>query len=174
MQNMEIKPLTENLFKSYIEVGRKAYDQHYLHLWQNQDSSPYHDISFTREVLEEEATNEAMELFLIDYEGKPAGILKIIKDSPLHNYSGKEALLLEKIYILKKYTGKSIGKEVLHFTEKIAKGLRKKIIWLDTMQNSPALHFYLANGFEIHSETKLHFQNIIEGERPMYQLVKSL
>lgn len=171
---MEIIPLTEDGFDSYIEIGKKAYDQHYLHLWKNQDSSPYHESSFTRDVLQKEATDDATELSIIHYDGEAAGVLKIIKDSPIHPYSAEDALLLEKIYILKGYTGKGIGKEVLDFTEQRAKELRKKIVWLDTMQNGPALHFYLAYGFEIHSETKLHFETVHDRKRPMYQLVKTL
>ncbi|KKM83275.1 hypothetical protein LCGC14_1311100 [marine sediment metagenome] len=171
---MEIIPLTESLFESYIEIGKKAYDHHYLHLWKNQDSSPYHERSFTRDVLLKDLTDGTIELFLIHFEGKPAGVLKIIKDSPIHPFSGEEALLLEKIYILNVYTGKGIGKEVLAFTEQRAKELSKKIIWLETMQNSRALHFYLAHGFEINSETLLHYDAALDTERPMYRLVKSL
>lgn len=171
---MEITPLTEKLFDSYIEIGKKAYDQHYLHLWENQDSSPYHESSFTHAVLQKQATDDTAELFIIGYDGKPAGVLKIVKNSPIHPFSAEDALLLEKIYILKEYTGKGIGKEVLDFTEQRARELQKKVIWLDTMQNGRALHFYLAYGFEIHSETKLHFQTVVDRERPMYQLVKPL
>ena len=171
---MEITPLTEKHYDSYIEIGRKAYDQHYLHLWKNQDSTPYLESSFTREVLKKESTDNNTALFIIHYDGNPAGVLKIIENSPISPYSAEDALLLEKIYILKEFTGKGIGREVLDFTEQRAKELHKKIIWLDTMQNSPALHFYLAYGFEIHGETKLHFQTVLDRERPMYQLVKSL
>ena len=171
---MEITPLTPEHFDNYIAVGRKAYDQHYAHMWENQDSSPYIESSFTRDVLLKESTDGATELFIIRYEKKPAGILKIVNQSAIEPYTAEDAMLLERIYILKKYTGKGIGKNVIDFTERRARTLRKKLIWLETMQNSPALHFYLAYGFEIHTETKSPYPTVHEAERPMYRLVKPL
>lgn len=169
---MQIIPLTENLFDSYIAIGKKAYDQHYLHLWKNQNSSPYHKRSFTREALLENSTNTNIEESIIKFEGTSVGVLKLIKDSALYPFAGEEALLLEKIYILKKYTSKGIGKDALAYTEQRAKELGKKIVWLETMQNSPALSFYLANGFEIFGETMLYYTMVLDSERPMYRVIK--
>lgn len=171
---MKILPLTESLAENYIKIGTEAYNQHYLHLWENRDSSPYIQSSFTLEVLQNEIANENSELSIIIDGTDTVGILKILKNQTIKPYSAKDALLLEKIYILKKHTGKGIGKKVLDFTVKRAKELHKKIIWLDTMQNGPALQFYLSQGFKIHDENLLHFPKLIDSERPMYLLIKIL
>lgn len=169
---VHFEPLTALRFGTYIEIGTKAYVQHYLHLWQERNASPYLMGSFTTDVLEQEDTDANTALFIINYKCKAVGILKYTIHSELSPFSEKEALYLDKIYILNEYTGKGIGKKVLRFTQLRAKENRKKILWLDTMQNGPALSFYLKNGFEIHGEKQLHFPEVLEEERPMFVLTK--
>ena len=62
---VSIKWLTEALYGTYIEVGTKAYIQHYQDLWQNADSTPYLEHSFTEKVLLEEKKDGNTELFVI-------------------------------------------------------------------------------------------------------------
>mgnify|MGYP000291460144 CR=1 FL=1 len=171
---VEILPLTEQLFKIYIEVGTIAYNQHYLHLWKNSDSAPYISSSFTQDVLQKEEQDANTELYLVKNGNISIGVLKLDLDASLDSYGKKEAILLDKIYLLKEYSGKGIGKKVLDFTENRARQLGKKIIWLDTMKTGSALQFYLKNGFEIYSETKLIFREAIESERPMYIMAKKI
>jgi len=166
--------LDEQLFERYILVGTVAYNQHYLHLWKDGNSDPYIKTSFTKAVLQMEMQDTNTELFLIKEETTAVGILKLDLYKRLDSYNEKEALLLDKIYLLKEYTGKGIGKKALDFAETRARNLNKKILWLDTMKNGPALQFYLKNGFKIHGETKLPFPETIVSERPMYILTKNL
>ena len=175
MQNIiHITPITKAEYHIYIEVGTKAYNQHYLHLWPNKNSSPYIESSFTSKVLLEEEINTNTILFLI-YKNKQAiGVLKITLNSSLAPYSGQEALLVDKIYLLNKYSGKGIGKKILQFVMLRAKELKKKVVWLDTMQKGKALDFYLKNGFEIHSEIEIPFSKVIPEEKPMYILFKKV
>jgi GNAT superfamily N-acetyltransferase len=86
----------------------------------------------------------------------------------------KPQVYIDKIYILKEYSGKGIGKKVLQFVALRAKELSKKCIWLDTMQKGPALHFYLKNGFEIHRKNRVHFATVLEEESGMWVMVKEV
>ncbi len=171
---VKILPLTEQLFKGYIEVGTIAYNQHYQHLWKNKNGTPYIKSSFTLLVLKREMQDANTELFLIKNKNTSIGILKLDLDASLNSYSKKKALLLDKIYLLKEHSGKGVGKKILDFAETRARLLNKKILWLDTMKSGPALKFYLKNGFEIYGETKLRFSETLEAERPMYILVKKI
>ncbi|QCX00815.1 GNAT family N-acetyltransferase [Aggregatimonas sangjinii] len=171
---VHFEPLTASRFHTYIEVGKKAYAQHYLHLWHKSNAAPYLMDSFTKAVLEREDTDANTALFIINYNRKAVGILKFTVNCELHPFSDKEALYLDKIYIQNEYTGKGIGKKVLQFTMLRAKEYQKKVLWLDTMQNGPALQFYFKNGFEIHSEKLLHFSGVLDEERPMFVLTKKV
>ena len=171
---IHFEPLTQAKYQTYIDVGGRAYRQHYLHLWVGEDATPYLESSFTEQVLEQEATDKNTALFLINYNGIAVGILKFTINCGLPPLSEKEALYLDKIYILNEYSGKGIGKKVLQFVALRAKENFKKVVWLDTMQNGPALHFYLKNGFEIRHERLLGFSGLVEKERPMFVLTKNI
>ena len=171
---IHFEPLTTARFATYIKVGTAAYCQHYLHLWLENDATAYLESSFTIGVLQREEQDKNSALFIINYNGKAVGILKFTINCKLYPFSKKEAIYLDKIYILNEYSGKGIGKKVLQFVVARAKELHKKLLWLDTMQNGPALNFYIKNGFEIHSEKLLHYPKAIENERPMFVLIKKI
>lgn len=171
---VHFEPLTQEKYATYITVGTKAYNQHYSHLWPKGDSAPYIQSSFTEEVLLQEEQDTNTRLFLIHHNKKTVGILKISLKKALDSYSREEALYVDKIYIIKEATGKGIGKKVFEFVELRAKELKKRIIWLDTMQKGPALHFYLKNGFKKHSTTEIPFPQAIEEEKPMFIMTKTV
>jgi len=172
--NINIVRLTSDTFAEYIPVGTKSYIQHYLHLWENNDPEPYMESSFTTAVLNRELEDTNTDLFIIRKKNAPVGILKLIKNQRVGSYVSEEAILLEKIYLLKEHSGKGIGNEVLRFVEEYGRQLSKKVLWLDTMKKGPALQFYLNKGFQILKEKQLEFGGVLEDEKPMYILIKSL
>jgi GNAT superfamily N-acetyltransferase len=174
ISNIRIKPLEVSLYQTYIEVGVLAYRQHYLHLWEDQNPDPYINISFTLEVLRNEALNGNTKLFLIYKDALAIGILKINLDHDLGHHPSKEVLLLDKIYIMKAYSGQGVGKNVLDFVEKLARSSNKKMIALDTMKHGPALDFYKKNGFKIFEEIQLGFSTVKDDQRGMYVMFKTL
>ena len=171
---LQFEPLTAAKYQTYIEVGTLAYNQHYLHLWPNENSAPYIESSFTKEVLLKEENDNNTILYLIQLNGKVVGIFKITLNCSLDSYTKHEALYVDKIYILNEYVGIGIGKKVLQFAELRGKEFDKQVIWLDTMQKGPALHFYLKNGYKIHGESKVQFATVIPEEKYMWIMVKKL
>ena len=177
MRNNNMEPICFEAVRqankeTYTEVGSLSYRQHYTHLWEKGDPTPYLAGSFTAEVLDGELRDGCSAHFIVSVGGKEAGILKIIKDCPVGTFSAKEALLIEKIYLLNNFTGMGIGAAVLEFAEAYAWRLAKKVIWLDTMQKGPALPFYLKHHYRILQEHKLHYDGVIDEERPMFVLTK--
>lgn len=168
--DISIAPLSPGSFDTYITVGTEAYNQHYLHLWKHQDSSPYIQSSFTYEVLTKELPDTNNEHYIIYNKEVPIGILKLIVDSAFNGHNSDDALLLQKIYILHAYSGKGIGSQVIAFVKERAKGHHKKIVWLDTMKNGPAYFFYRKHGFKVATQSLLEFPGLIETERKMYQM----
>jgi len=171
---VHFEPLTPEKYATYITVGTKAYNQHYRHLWPKGDSAPYIQSSFSEEVLLKEEQDTNTGLFIINYNKEAVGILKITFGKALDTHVAEDALYVDKIYLKKEVTGKGLGKKVLQFISLRAKELKKRIIWLDTMQKGPALYFYLKNGFKEHSETKIPFSQAIETEKPMFIMTKTV
>ena len=175
MENdIQFAPLKPELYSTYIEIGTKAYNQHYTHLWPNGNTTNYIKNSFTNEVLLHEEEDEDTALYLIKLNSDYVGILKITLHKQLQDYSRADALYLDKIYILNEFSGKGIGSKSLKFVEQIAKDHSKKAIFLESMQKGLALPFYLSHSFAIVANTQVPFNNVIEEEKPMYLLRKDI
>lgn len=172
--SLKFVELAPDLYQTYIQIGTRAYNQHYRHLWPNGDSSTYIQHSFTKQVLDKEELDTNTQLYLIQLEDTYVGILKITFDKKMMAYTESDALYLDKIYILKEYSGKGIGAKCIQFIVGIAKKRSKKAIFLESMQKGPALSFYLANNFTIVSNSQVPFENVIEEEKPMYVLMKGI
>jgi GNAT superfamily N-acetyltransferase len=158
----------------YCNLGIKAYKEHYLHLWKNNDPTPYIEESFTTEVVRHELKDKSSSLWLIYLGNKAVGILKLIKDAPIAPNISKETVFLEKIYILNKYSGIGIGSLALGWVEKYCLNSNKHLSWLEAMQKGPALNFYLKNGYEILKEKQLKYEQVLEKQKPMYVLMKKV
>jgi GNAT superfamily N-acetyltransferase len=172
--NIHFQVLKPELYNTYIEIGTKAYDQHYKHLWPNGDTSTYIKNSFTKEVLLNEERDEDTVLYLIKANSAYVGILKVTLHKQFQEYSKADALYLDKIYILNEFSGKGIGSESLKFVEKIATDHSKKTIFLESMQKGLALSFYQSNSYSIVASTQVPFKNVIEEEKPMFLLKKDM
>lgn len=172
--NLRFVELVPSLYNTYIHIGTLAYNQHYQHLWPEGDTSTYIKSSFTKEVLQKEELDGNTQLYLIRLDTKYVGILKITLHKGMLAYKKYEALYLDKIYILKEFSGKGIGTKCIEFVENLAKENSKKVIFLESMQKGPALPFYLARNFNIVADSSVPFENVIEDEKPMYILMKAI
>jgi GNAT superfamily N-acetyltransferase len=169
-----LEPLSEATFATYCKIGEQAYRDHYLHLWPGEDPSPYIENSFKKRVLRKEINDQNTFHFIIRKGSEAIGILKLIRKKGVKDLPQKDAMLLEKIYLLNKFTGQGFGKQILKQTETMALNLQARYIWLATMQKGRALSFYQDLGYAIIGDQKLPFENAREEEKGMFLLVKEL
>jgi len=171
---VKIRALTKDQIEEYIRLGVRSYTQHYLDFWEDEDSSPFINDSFTRAVVEADLSNPNAALFIIESEGISVGVLKILLNEEVASFSKDEALLLQKLYILQESSGQGIGKEVLKLSEAFAKERNKKVLWLDAMVKSKAVSFYLQNGYTIVSSKEVGYKSVKPEKKGMYVFLKKL
>ncbi|NNE03005.1 MAG: GNAT family N-acetyltransferase [Eudoraea sp.] len=169
-----LEELTPETFHDYCDIGKQAYNEHYLHLWPNADPTPYFDSSFTFDVLENELKNPNTRICIIRKGALGIGILKLVIDKGVHIHPPEVSMLLEKVYVLNKFTGQGSGLEILKLVENYAQSLGKSILWLEAMKKGRALSFYKQHGFSIIQENELPFKESIPEERGMYILKKEV
>ncbi|MBS9461603.1 GNAT family N-acetyltransferase [Flagellimonas sp. 389] len=169
-----LEPVTATTMSDYIAVGTKSYKEHYLHLWESENPTPYIEKSFTKDVVKTELANANMVHFLVKAEHTTIGIVKLVIDCPLDELPANDLVLIEKIYLLREFSGKGNGKKALQLIEAYAKGLRKKMIWLDTMKKANAINFYIKNGFQIKRESELTLKGVKPSEKAIWILTKSI
>ena len=158
----------------YLELGMQSYREHYLHLWHNADPTDYFSTYFTEEAIQKELRAKGLHHFIVQVGADPIGIVKLNDEKALPPFPDDQALLLEKIYFLNKFSGQGYGKIALRQIESMAQAMGKRWLWLDTMQKGKAKHFYFKQGFEMLKEIRLHYPNAIDDERPMLVLIKDL
>lgn len=169
-----MEPVTQDNLNEYLTVGVKSYCEHYLHLWENEDPTPYISYGLTKEVVERELQDPNALNYLIQQNNKNVGILKLVKNCGIDEIADSDALKAEKIYLLKEHSGKGIGKQVLLFIEDIARKRNKKYVWLDAMQKGNPVHFYQKNGYIIKRDSEIPFPGARPNEKAMWILTKTL
>ena len=84
-------------------------------------------------------------------------------DSDIEN-----ALYLEKIYFIKEWTGKGVGRKLIELTLHRAAELKRDCVWLTAMDTSDKpIAAYEKAGFTIHSHSRLDFELMKEEFRGM-------
>lgn len=169
-----LEPITVSTLETYLIVGKKSYCEHYLHLWENEDPTPYISNGFTEKVVQRELEDPNTMNFLTKLGNITVGIVKLVKNCGIDELSGVDTLKAEKIYLLKEHSGKGLGKEILRQIEELAVGLGKRFIWLDTMQKGNPIHFYLKNGYVIKRESEIPLPGAKASEKAMWILTKRL
>ncbi|WP_298546746.1 GNAT family N-acetyltransferase [uncultured Aquimarina sp.] len=156
------------------KISQQFYPEHYSHIWKNEDTSFYINLSFTTAAFKKDIETENIMYFLIQRFEKTLGLLKLRKHQELVGHTPAEALQLEKIYLLAEATGLGIGTHTIDFTKNLAKELNKKVIWLDVMTTSPALQFYKKLGFKTVSYYNLDYPGLKDGYREMQRMILSI
>jgi diamine N-acetyltransferase len=171
---MIIKPCTETDVEELVRVAIESYNQHYIYLWYD-GGKKYVENSFNANAFREQLSDSNVALFLVFNEANSAvGFLKLNINKSYQEYTAKDSLELERIYIVKSASGKGIGKSVLEFTDDYARKQNKKYVWLKAMDSSSATEFYRKSGYEIIADYQLTFPEMKEEYRGMYVLLKKL
>lgn len=88
--------------------------------------------------------------FLLAYSGADvAGYLKLREGKKLTALEGKEALEIARIYAVKEFIGKGVGRLLMQAALDIARQKGKDVVWLGVWErNHRAIAFYTSWGFE--------------------------
>lgn len=150
------------------DIGRRTYLEHYPHLWNEGGMGWYLNLRFAPEVLQTELADPNIEYYLVEDENQHVGILKLVLQKPLPDSDVENALYLEKIYLIKEWTGRGTGQKLIQFVFNRAKELNRDCVWLMAMDTSDkAIAAYQRAGFTEHSRTRLDFELMKEEFRGM-------
>lgn len=155
-----------------MAIGVRSYREHYLHLWQNNDPSPFIEAHLTEEAVDKALNDPLSHLYIISFEGMKVGILKITQNVHHEPAIPKNNLLLNKIYLLKRFSGKGIGSTTLAFVHDLAKEQDKEMVWLFAMKKGKAVDFYKSHGYTIIRETTLNLPSVLPSEKEMWIMAR--
>jgi GNAT superfamily N-acetyltransferase len=154
-----------------LRIATTAYLENYEYLWDDGGIS-YLNTFYNKETFLRELENPSISFYLIYVEEVPAGFFKIKRN--VNRQTPEKSLDIDKLYLLKEFTGRQLGKQVLHYIEKQAGLQGHKQVSLQVMDSSPAKSFYLRNGYVQTDETRLAYPFMKPGLNLIVTLEKAI
>ena len=166
--DLQIKRVDLANISELRDIGIRTYLPHYTHLWKNGGIDWYLHRCFADEVLQKGLSNPNIEYYIAAINNENIGILKLVLRKPLPDSEIENALYLEKIYFVKEWTGKGVGRKLIEFAFDRARKLKRDCVWLMAMDTSDKpIAAYEKAGFSVHSYTRLDFELMKEEFRGM-------
>ncbi len=130
-------------FESVSSLGRRAFYEAFGEYNKPEDMQAYLDLSFNPETIKQQLEDPEVIFFIASYQDDPVGYAKLKRNSAPPELQGKKCIQLERIYALKAYIGKKIGKALMESCLETSKQEGFDYLWLGVwQQNKRAIDFY--------------------------------
>lgn len=143
------------------------YDQFYTYLW-NDDGRWYKHYAYAPEVLAGELQQPMSHFYWLVYHYQKIGYLKVNFEVAYPELMDQRCVELERIYLLKEFTGMGIGKQAIGFCTDLARADQADYLVLKSMDSSSANKHYAALGFECYTSTRLSYEQMKPEYRGMH------
>ena len=131
-------------------LGAKSFFEAFGEHNKKEDVELYIAEKFSIEHIKEEVSDPMASFFLAYYNENPAGYAKLINSMLPEQIKDLKAIEMQRIYVLKEYYSRKIGKELMLHTLDYAFSKGFNSMWLGVWQkNDSAVEFYKKWGFEI-------------------------
>lgn len=171
---MNIRKIGLSEWQELRGIGIKSYLPHYSHLWKTGGVKWYMNRCFGEDFLVNEIADENVEYYIVENDGENIGMMKIVLQKKVPNSEIENALYLEKIYFVKEWTGRGVGRKSIDFVLLRAGELWRDCVWLEAMDTAAKpIAAYEKAGFAQHSRVRLsdEFELMKEEFRGMIVLV---
>ena len=144
-----IRLCTENDIEKLMEIGEKTFKETFEGENMQEDIESYCRENFSYEKISSEINDKNSRYFVFEEENQVVGYMKV-------NFFGRQtedgyenSLELQRIYVLKSYKGKGIGKKFMEVAIDLAYENDLEYVWLGVWEhNYKAIEFYKKKGFE--------------------------
>ncbi|GGG26756.1 N-acetyltransferase [Christiangramia forsetii] len=149
MENIQIKEVTFKDIDQLQQIGKQTFTDTF-----GSQNSPafmeeYLKKSFSRDKVSEEISDKNSEIYFAEIDKNIVGYLKVNFDQSQTELKDRNALEIERLYVIKKYLGKKIGQALYDKAINIARHKNLQYVWLGVWEENPrAIRFYEKNGFE--------------------------
>ena len=148
--NNVIRKCTPEDLDELRKISEITYRDTFAGLNTEENMKAYLDKAFNGDKLRSELADRASAFYFIYEKEEAAGYIKLNESPSQTDIHDPLSLELERIYVLKAYQGKGLGRVLMNKAHEVAKSLKKTYLWLGVWEkNSNALNFYRKNGFYI-------------------------
>jgi GNAT superfamily N-acetyltransferase len=169
MQSVELRKCTLEDIPTLREVALQSYQEHYLYLWtEDQYALWYMDMSFSEQSLLRQMNDPHATFYFVLTNSEIAGFLKTNANKTFGDTPEENSLELERLYLVKKFTNKGVGRKAVQLIIDKAKKDHLETVWLKSMESSKAVQFYENLGFQIITTEKLPFKGFKDEYRNIH------
>ncbi len=148
MDNINIRRTTINDIYHLQKIGRQTFYETFSAGNTDENMNKYLEERFAIAKLEAELSNPDSAFYFASIGNNVIGYLKLNFGHSQTELKDKDALEIERIYVLKDFQGKKVGQMLYEKAMQIAKDKNADYIWLGVWEENPrAINFYLKNGF---------------------------
>jgi ribosomal protein S18 acetylase RimI-like enzyme len=148
MENIEIIKATFLDISLLREISIQTFTETFEKDNTSENLQKYLNDSFGVDNLYKELINPDSAFYFAKVNDQVIGYLKINFNKAQTEIKDKNALEVERIYVLEKYQGIKVGQFLFDKAQSIAKQTRVNFIWLGVWEhNHKAINFYKKNGF---------------------------
>lgn len=145
---MKIRKVNIQDIEKLKEIGKLTFAETFSSENSEEDMREYLEEGFSTEKLYTELTNPNAEFYFAELDGKTIGYLKVNYGESQTEIKDKNALEIERIYVLKEFHGKKVGQILYDKAIELAKKRNMDYVWLGVWEQNPrAIRFYEKNGF---------------------------
>lgn len=149
MDNLVIHECNLKHIEQIKYICEKTFCETFMDDNSQEDMENYLKENFSYEQLENEVSNQDSKFFIVRHHEEVVAYMKINFDKAQTEEGHSNTLEVQRIYVLKEYKGKRIGKLLMQKAIKIAKDNGLNYIWLGVWEhNLSAIKFYEKQGFK--------------------------
>lgn len=147
--NISIRQANTSDIKIICALGITTFYEAYFSQDDSNDLANYVLDSFTIEKIEREIADKDSTFFIAEADGCAVGYAKLRENAPAECVRGEKTIEIQRIYILEKIRGKSVGDALMRKCFEEARRKNYESVWLGVWeQNLAAQKFYNKYGFE--------------------------
>lgn len=148
MENIIIEKTTLNDIEQLQKIGRQTFYETFSDVNSKDNMDSYLENSFSAANLNRELKDANAAFYFAKIDKKIIGYLKLNLGKSQTELKDSKALEIERIYILKEFQGKNVGKLLHYKAIEIAKNIQANYIWLGVWEkNLKAINFYKKIGY---------------------------
>lgn len=145
---MTIRKVNVQDIEKLKAIGKLTFAETFSSENSEEDMREYLEVGFSTDKLKTELTDRNAEFYFAELENKVIGYLKVNFGQSQTEIKDKNALEIERIYVLKEFHGKKIGQNLYNKAIELAKEKNMEYVWLGVWEQNPrAIRFYEKNGF---------------------------
>lgn len=148
MGNIELRKVMPNDIGQLQEIGRQTFYETFFAANTEANMRKYLEEGFSLEKLRAELNDPNAEFYFATLGDHVIGYLKLNVGPSQTELQDENSLEMERIYVLKVFQGKNVGKLLFDKAIQVARKKNVSYVWLGVWEeNLRAISFYKKNGF---------------------------